>query len=114
MDQTLVLQKNDFKYALGLSLPFLLFFLLSCYYWEPATAFTIISGVAVFALIFLRPIWGLIFCLMINFSGLIWGLGIKQGFLPVAFLTAAAVIYRKVSTMDFSFAMDRQLLFVAG
>jgi putative inorganic carbon (hco3(-)) transporter len=114
MNRSLVLQKNELKYALWLSLPFLLFFLASCYEWQPQTAFILLAGLSALLIIFLQPIWGLLLCLVVIFSGFVWGLGIKQGFLPIALLSIAAVICRKIYTFDFSLILDRQMLYIAG
>lgn len=106
------IRTDQLLFALLASLPFLMVYVLVAVYTSPFMALGLYAGLVIMLSIFRRPFYGLLFCLVIIFSGFVWGLGIKQGFLPVAIFSLAAVMTRKVYTLDFSFVTDRQVAYI--
>lgn len=111
-EPTLNIRNQQLLTALLAGIPFLLVYLVATYFWGPYAGLALFAGLAAVVFIFQQPIYGLLFCLLIIFSGFVWGLGIKQGFLPVAIFSAVAVMTRNIYTLDFSFAHDRQVTYI--
>jgi O-antigen ligase len=111
-DSHLNIRTDQLVQALLAGIPFLLVYMAAVFYWGPFIGLGLFAGLALALFIFQRPIFGLLFCLLIIFSGFVWGLGIKQGFLPVAIFSMAAVVTRKLYTLDFTFVNDRQLTYI--
>lgn len=64
--------------------------------------------------VFINPFYGLLVCLFVEFSGIVWGLEIPFGFMAVVFLTGIGWFFDQTARMKFSFKLDVQYLWVAG
>ncbi len=111
---SLVLPPAQRTYAVLASLPFLLIYLALVFYAGAGTALALFAGLCLAAVVFMRPIYGLVFCLFIIFSHLVWGLGIKQGYLPVVLFSILALLARKIYTLDFTLVYDRQVVYITA
>lgn len=76
--------------------------------------FVILAGISVVAVIFYNPLVGLYLSIFIAFSGIVWGFEIPYGFLGVVFLTGIAWLANIFIKRNFSFPLDKQLLYITG
>ncbi len=103
---------SDLKTAILMGIPFLAVFLALTIKTSPIISFGAFLGLAALAVIFLEPFISLVLCYFVLFSGIIWGLGITKGFLPLAILSILAWVAKKIWSLDLEFVWDRQIGYV--
>ena len=110
--EKLEISYNELIAGLFFSLPFLFIHLFLAYRFSPSFSLMVFVGFVVVALIFLYPIIGFLLSSFVIFSGIIWGLGISQGFLPLAILSIIAWIINGVCSLNFSLVWDKQISYL--
>jgi len=68
----------------------------------------------VFFIVLANPLYGLLLCLFIEFSGIVWGLEIPYGFFIVVLLTGFSWVFDQVIRSKFTFNIDIQFLWLFG
>lgn len=108
------ISKNEWTIGFAISLVLLALQLYLADKIGPFAGLYFLIAVAALLVIFLRPILGALFCFFVIFSGVVWGLGITKGFLPLAILSIAAWLGQRFYTFDFRFITDRQMFYLIG
>ena len=106
------IENSDLKTAILMSFPFFAIFLFIAIKTDPIISLSAFIGLAVLVVIFVKPFFSLLLCYFVLFSGIIWGLGITKGFLPLAILSILAWAAKKIWSLDWELVWDRQIGYV--
>ena len=92
----------------------LIFLLLALYGVDLKIVLVACLGISAVFIIFAKPFIGLLICLFIEFSGIIWGFSLGRGFLVAVLLTIVAWVIQDVWKLRFKVILDNHYLPILG